>query len=185
MKRFFTIFPLTLMCITAMAQDKKSNVNYSSLIEIKGTEFVIARAEHWSKRGGNTNNLLFINTRTGEQRKIEIPLISYNDKIEQVRIEKLNLNIVLVSTKVLDLNGKEGIDYGDPRQLIAFSPDGLQRTQITEDRFYVGSWTLNTETGRIVITGRFDSNGNGKLDVADEARIVLYDLTTMKPVFGT
>jgi hypothetical protein len=183
MKRFFSAL-FSLAAFTAQAQGGKViTTTYNDLTEIKGTEFVVASVRSWSKKGGlSGDKVLFINSGTGEQRMLEFPRRSYSDKIEQVRVEKLKINVVLISAHAQDPSGKFGHDYEAPRQLFAVSPDGSKRTQITDDHFYVSTWVANNETGVIVITGRQDSNMNGKADDSDETRILLYDLGTMREI---
>ncbi|MBB5437550.1 hypothetical protein HDC92_001222 [Pedobacter sp. AK017] len=49
-----------------------------------------------------------------------------------------------------------------------------------EDRFFVSTWIVNKQTGRIVITGHYDSNNNGKYDKTDKNQLLIYDLKTLK-----
>lgn len=176
------LLPFTVLALAAAAQVGKGiSVSYDDLVEVAGTEYVIATVSRHSKTGGDSRHLLFINTRTSDQHSVTFPYRSYSDKLEQIRIEKLHINLIVTSARTVDANGKNGIDYEDPRQLFAFSPDGRTRTQITGDGFYMSAWQVNKETGRLVITGHQDVNTNGKLDRGDEARVILYDLGTMKP----
>jgi hypothetical protein len=78
------------------------------------------------------------------------------------------------------LNQKKGIDWEDPMQIIALSTDGKEKTQLTEDRFFVRTWTINKKTGSIVISGYYDTNSNGKYDKTDKNMILIYDLKTLK-----
>ena len=166
-----------------MAQDKTDYVHYNKLIDIKGTAYVIATVSNYGKAfSNNGKHLLFINTKTGERQRVDFPKESYTDQIEQVKIDKLNINVVIVSANMVDLDGKHGVDWNDPRQLMVFSPDGKQRIQVTEDKFFVQSWTVNSETGNVVIAGHYDTNGNGKFDKTDKNEMVIYDLTAMKVI---
>ena len=58
-------------------------------------------------------------------------------KIELVKIDSLGIIKVIVSTQTVDLDGKNGIDCGDPKQIIIFSTDGNENTQLTEDKFFL------------------------------------------------
>lgn len=87
-----------------------------------------------------------------------------------------------MSANTVDLDGKHGVDWNDPKQVIVFSPDGKQRTQITDNKFFVQAWIVNQETGRVTITGHYDTNNNGKYDKTDKNEIVIYDLVGMRAV---
>ncbi|MBS0425457.1 MAG: hypothetical protein JSR71_13840 [Proteobacteria bacterium] len=183
MKFVSSIFLYLLTLTTAFAQDKTNYVHYNKLIDLKGTDYVVATVSYYGKGfSSNGKYLLFINTKTGEHQQADFPKDSYTDQIEQVKIDKLNLNVVVVSANTVDLDGKHGVDWNDPKQVILFSTDGKQRTQITDDKFFVQTWTVNNETGRVVITGHYDTNDNGKYDKTDKNEIVIYDLLTMKVI---
>ncbi|MCZ2131368.1 MAG: hypothetical protein LC109_14025 [Bacteroidia bacterium] len=38
----------------------------------------------------------------------------------------------------------------DPTQIIILSIDGQEKVQLTEDKFFVRTWTINSQTGTIV-----------------------------------
>ena len=67
-------------------------------------------------------------------------------------------------------------------QVFILSTDGKEIQQITSDNFFVSTWTINNETGAIVITGHEDSNANGKHDNKDKNHIMVYDMKDMKLV---
>ena len=56
------------------------------------------------------------------------------------------------------------------------SVDGQEKTQLTEDKFFVGTWTVNSYTGAIVITGHYDTNNYVKNDKTDKNKILINDL---------
>lgn len=49
-------------------------------------------------------------------------------------------------------------------------------TQLTEDKFFV----VNTQTGKLVVAGYYDTNNNNKYDKTDKDEILIYDLKTLK-----
>lgn len=55
---------------------------------------------------------------------------------------------------------------------------GKEMTQLTEDKFFV----VNTQTGKLVVAGYYDTNNNNKHDKADKNEILIYDLKTLKLV---
>jgi hypothetical protein len=167
--------------LTTYGQDKYNFVSFNKLTEVEGTEFVIARIESWGKMEGLKNSfLLFIDTKTGQTNQVDFPKEGYFQKVEQVKIDGLKINCVLVSAQTVDLDGKRGIDWKDPTQIIVLSPDGKQKTQLTDSKLFVSTWIVNKQTGTIVITGHYDTNNNGKHDKADKNEIGIYDLKTLK-----
>ena len=67
-------------------------------------------------------------------------------------------------------------------QIIILSTDGKERTQLTEDKFFAGDWTVNAQTGKLVVIGYYYTNNNNKHDKADKNEILIYDLKTLKLV---
>ncbi len=176
----FILAILTVLSFSSSAQDKYNYVLYNKLTEIKGTEYVIASVENWGKMSANNKYLLFINTRTGESKQIDFPKDAFIQKIEQVKIDSLNINKLIIAANTVNLDRSKSIDWSDPQQIIVLSTDGKEKIQITEDKFFVRTWTVNPYTGAIVITGHYDSNDNGKYDKTDKHEILIYDLKAMK-----
>ena len=85
-----------------------------------------------------------------------------------------------MTAKTVDLDGKNGIDWNDPTQIFILSPDGKEKTQLTESKFFVRTWIVNELTGTIVVSGYYDTNNNGKYDKTDKNEIHIYDLKTLK-----
>ena len=52
---------------------------------------------------------------------------------------------------------------------------GKEMTQLTEDKFFV----VNTQTGKLVVAGYYDTNNNNKYDKTDKDEILIYDLKTL------
>lgn len=57
---------------------------------------------------------------------------------------------------------------------------GKEMTQLTEDKFFVCTGTVNTQTGKLVVAGYYDTNNNNKYDKTDKDEILIYDLKTLK-----
>ena len=175
------LFILTSMALTIYGQDKYNYVSFNKLTEVERTDFVIASIENWGKMDGLKNRyLLFIDTKNGQTNQVDFPNEGYFEKIEQVKIDELGINKIIVSAQTVDLDGKKGIDWNDPTQIIVLSPDGKQKTQLTDSKLFVSTWIVNKETGTIVITGHYDTNNNGKHDKSDMNEIGIYDLKTLK-----
>lgn len=181
-KQFLIIILTTLACIS-YGQDKYNYVHFNKLTEVEGTEFVIASIENRGKILKTKNKyLLFINTTTGETNKIDFPKDVNLREIKQIKIDSLKINKIVVLAQTVDLDGKKGIDWNDPQQIIVLSTDGQNKIQLTEDKFFACTWTVNNKTGTIVITGHYDTNNNGKYDKKDKNEILIFDLKTLKLV---
>jgi hypothetical protein len=175
------IIILTTLAFTTYGQDKYNYISFNKLTEVEGTEFVIARIDNWGKKEGLKNRyLLFIDTKNGNTNQVDFTNEGYFQKVEQVKIDNLGINRILVSAQTVDLDGKKGIDWNDPTQIIVLSPDGKQKTQLTDSKLFVSTWIVNKATRTIVITGHYDTNDNGKYDKTDKNEIGIYDLKTLK-----
>lgn len=172
------LFPVT----SIYAQNKYDHVLYNDLMDVKGTEYVIGKVDNWGKASRNSQHLAFINTRNGEVYKVNFPTDAYIEKVQQIKNDSLGINKVVISAKTIDLDGKNSIDWNDPKQIFLLSPDGREKKQITADDFFISTWIINNETGRIVITGHVDSNANGKHDNRDKNQILVYDIKDLKLV---
>ena len=169
----------TLTCFT-YGQDKYNYVHFNKLTDIVGTEYVIATIENWGKIEVKNKYLLFINTQNGKTKQIDFPKDAYIEKIEQIKIDSLGINKIFIVAKTVNLDGNKGIDWNDPKQIIILSTDGQEKTQLTDDKFFVWTWIINKHIGTIVITGYYDTNNNGKYDKTDRNEIIIYDLKTLK-----
>jgi hypothetical protein len=175
------IIALTILTLNAYGQDKYNYVHFNKLTEIEGTEYVIASIENRGKvLETKSKYLLFINTKTGETKQVDFPSDAGIGKLEQIKIDSLKINLVIVAARTVDLDGKSGIDWNDPTQIIILSPDGSEKTQLTDNKFFVRTWTVNKFAGTIVITGHYDTNNNNKYDKTDKNEIHIYDLKTLK-----
>jgi len=162
-------------------QDKYNYVHFNKLTEVIGTEYVIASIENWGKMlETKSKYLLFINTKTGETNQVDFPNKAGIEKNEQIKIDSLGINLIVVAARTVDLDGKSGIDWNDPTQIIILSTDGKSKTQLTDNNFFVRTWIVNMLTGTIVITGHVDTNNNNKYDKTDKNEIHVYDLKTLK-----
>lgn len=179
MKKTISTLLASILAIAGFAQFKDSD--YNRLTDLKGTDQVLASVQPWAKAGVSSPHfLLFINTATGDQTRIDFPRGAYIDHIEQLKLDTLNINRVIVTGYTINPDNDKSIDWNDPRQITIFSTDGKEQVKITDDNFYARFWTLNRQTGVLVVSGRIDSNNNGKLDKNDKAEILLYDLKQMK-----
>ncbi len=180
------IIALMTLALTSYGQDKYNYVHFNKLTEVFGTEYVIASIEDKGKVFETKNRyLLFINTKTNEKNKVDFPKDAGIGKLEQIKIDSLALNLIIVEARTVDLDGKNGIDWNDPTQIIILSTDGQQKYQLTESKFFVRTWIVNKLTGKIVVTGHYDTNNNNKYDKTDKNEIHIYDLKTLKLISKT
>jgi hypothetical protein len=175
------IIALTTLTFTTYGQEKYNYTHFNKLTEVVGTEYVIASIENWGKMFDvKSRYLLFINTKTGEANQVDFPNDAGIGKLDQIKIDSLRINVIVVAARTVDLDGKSGIDWNDPTQVIVLSADGKEKFQLTENKFFVRTWTINKLTGTIVVTGHFDSNNNNKYDKTDKNEIHIYNLKTLK-----
>ena len=180
MKQIFILI-LLLSSLTAFSQDKDNYVHFNKLIELKGSEFVVATIENVGKMYTvKSKYLLFINTKNGQTKQVDFPKDAYIGSVEQIKIDSLGINKVIVSAHTINLDNSKSIDWNDPTQIIILSTDGQTKVQLTADNFFVRTWTTNEQTGTIVVTGHADTNNNGKYDKTDKNEILIYDLKTLK-----
>ena len=179
--KLLTLIAPIFLSLHSFGQDKYNYTHFNKLIEVEGTDYVIASIENRGKLDDTKSRyILFIDTQTGQTNQVDFPNDGYLEEIEQVKIDELNINQIIVCAKTVDLNGKKGIDWNDPKQIIMLSPDGSKRTQLTDDKLFVRTWVINKKTGTVVITGHYDTNNNGKYDKTDKNEIGIYDLKTLK-----
>jgi hypothetical protein len=176
----FLIVAYTFLTISSFGQNKYNYVHFNKLTELKGTEYVIASIENRGKIETKNKYLLFINTVNGQTTQIDFPKDAVIRTVEQIKIDSLGINKVLVIAKTVNLDGSKSIDWSDPSQIIILSMDGKEKMQLTEDKFFVRTWTINNKSGTIVVTGHYDTNNNGKYDKKDKNEILIYDLKTLK-----
>ncbi len=181
MKSILILLFISACTISAYGQDKSNYVYFNKLIELDGSDYVIATIENVGKMFSVKGKyLLFVNARNGQSKQVDFPGDATIGRVEQIRIDSLHINRVLVTGQTVNLDNNKQIDLNDPTQIIILSTDGQERVQLTEDKFFVSTWIVNRQTGSIIVTGHYDSNGNGKYDKTDKSEILLYDLKTLK-----
>ncbi|KAA6349179.1 hypothetical protein EZS27_003381 [termite gut metagenome] len=180
MKSTILFLIVSLTFVSANAQTKKISYEYNRFLSIKGTEYSVATVESWSKFKRIKSNLLFINTKTGETKQIDFPDDANLRTITQIKLDSLNINVVLIVANTIDWNDKKGIEWNDPMQIFISSPSGNEMQQLTENNYSVNTWSINEFTGTLIVSGYFDTNKNNKKDTNEENAILLYDLTTLK-----
>ncbi|MRG44603.1 hypothetical protein GFS24_05735 [Chitinophaga sp. SYP-B3965] len=181
MKPIIIFLFLSVCSISIHGQDKNNYVYFNKLIELGGTEYVIATIENVGKMFTVKGKyLLFINTSNGQSKQVDFSSDASIHHVEQIRIDSLQINKVIVAGRTVNLDNSKNIDWGDPTQIIILSVDGQEKVQLTEDKFFAATWIINRQTGRIIITGHYDTNDNGKYDKTDKSEILLYDLKTLK-----
>lgn len=176
----FLIIVFVVLSISSFGQTKYNYVHYNKLTELVGTNYVIASVENRGKIETKNKYLLFINTENGETKQVDFPKDASIREIEQIKNDNLKINNVLVVAKTVNLNENKSIDWNDPSQILILSTDGKEKTQLTEDKYFVRTWVINNQSGTLVVTGHYDTNNNGKYDKEDKNKILIYNLKTLK-----
>lgn len=150
---------------------------------MEGTDYFVATYEEFNKVSALAgSSLIFINTRTGDKMPVEFGKDADVGKVEQVKLDSLEINRLVVYV-YYDYENKRFLETRErPRNIFILSTDGKENTKITEDGFYPGPWAVNNRTGAIVITGYYDVNKNGKHDDEDKNEILIFDLKTLKKI---
>lgn len=178
MKSTFPVFFL-LLTLSTYGQDKHNYNSFNRLKAIEGTPYVLTSIDNMGKMGTvHREYLVFINTKTGKANEAEFGKDASLHNWEQVKNDSLGINTIVLTARTVTIDKNRRIDYNDPIQVIVLSPDGLQKKQLTDDKFFTIHHTIHPETGVIVINGYYDSNNNGKHDKTDKDEIVLFDLKT-------
>ncbi len=182
MKHILVLLLITLT-LGVNAQTKAVYKPYNTLVELKGTSYVIATKNNWNKFSTQyENSLLFINTLNGDTNRVQLSTSGFYAAFKQVKLDSLNINLVIASDRTVDLNNKSGINWDDPEQLFAISTDGKVKTQLTENGFFVNTWTVNSQTGYLVVSGYLELNNNNKFDNTERNELLIFDLKTLKLV---
>ena len=179
MKNLILTLIVSFLAANTSAQSSlKTIYEYDKFIHLKETVFSVATVENHSKFKSVKSNLLFINTSTGEAKQIEFADGAWLSVVQQVKIDSLGINLVLVVANTVSLDNKKDIDWRDPKQIFLFSPNGDNMKQLTEENYYVTSWTINEFTGTLIVSGYFDKNRNRKKNGDEHNEILLFDLKT-------
>jgi len=166
--------------------ESETSYEYNKFIHLKGTEFSVATIESYTNRSSFSSSseryvksiLLFINTMTGNNKLIEFAEETQLGIIQQIKFDDLGINLLLVVVNNVSLGNKKDSDWRDSKQIFVFSPSGDNMKQLTEDNFYVYSFSINEYTGTLIVSGYFDKNRNLKRDKEEKNEILLFDLKT-------
>lgn len=177
------IFTATILVASSFAhsQTKDRYTQYQQSIEIKGTPYVVVSAEDKGKYFEVFNRyLLFVDTEKQQKSTVEFPVSGAIEQIEQVKVDELQINLVLALVQNRDVIGNVGVDFNTPKQLYILSVDGSKVHSLTDKNFFVKSWSVNHQTGTLLVTGYSDDNLNKKYDREDKNELLIYSLTDLK-----
>ncbi|WP_341835093.1 hypothetical protein WJU16_19525 [Chitinophaga pollutisoli] len=168
-----------LTTLSTYGQDKYNYNIFNRLRPIDGTPYVLTSIDNLGKMGTvHREYLLFINTKNGQANPVDFGENASLHNWEQFKFDSLGVNTIVLTARTVTLDKNRRIDWNDPIQVIVISPDGKQKKQLTDDRFFTVHHVVHRETGVIVINGYYDTNNNGKHDKTDKDEIVLFDLKT-------
>ena len=181
--QYFLLAILSLFSGQKAVAQWKSSGEFNKLLHIEGTDIVVATYDEIKKFSWASTNVLFINTSTGESRELELSKTADIRKVNTSNKGKINGGpMVVIEAQTLDLNGNGKVDFFEPLSLFVCDAKGENLKRLTPDNFFVKTWEVVPENNRMVISGKVDSNQNGKKDEADEASILIVDLNTMEVV---
>ena len=175
------LFALLVFCnFSVNAQEKKGHVSYNKLVEVSGTDYVIASFDNYHKKGIVGRHILFINTRTGFSRQVDLGERQYLQSIEQIKIDSIGVNRIVVVVGIYRSENEKDLVIDSWRRILVFSPDGSETLGSEGTIHFANHWLTNNQTGSLVITGYTDSDGDGRHDQTDKNEILVYDLKNMK-----
>lgn len=168
---FFCLF----VSIYTYGQEKRSYTTYNKLIELQGTDYVLASVDdHSFKKGVAGHHIMFINANTGEHKQVDFGKDEYISNIEQIILDSIGVNRVVVTIGKFNSDNDKHVSWGNSKRLVVLSTDGSQ--MLSEEAHFASDWILKKKTGTIVIAGYADSNNDGKHGKEDEPQIIIYDL---------
>ena len=179
---------MALFAFITYGQNKHNHIYINKLTEVAGTEYVIASINYTNKvHETNGFYLLFINTKSGETKQVDFPENTRIDKMEHIKIDNPDINLIIVEARTTNLYKKTDTGQRNSTQIIILSPDGKEKTQLTGDDFSARIWSVNYMTGSIVVAGNNGENSDKhnkissyKGDNEDKSEIHVYSLKTLK-----
>ena len=168
------------VCILFVHGQKNEEPDYSILLKLKGSDYVVATVDNTEKIKAGKKCLLFIDTKTGAIEQVDFMDGSVIEEVEHVKIDSLGVDKVVVIARTASLTRKKTVRTDDPRQILIFSVDGKSRIQLTIDKFFVKKWLVDAQTGNILISGYYDLNMNRHYDEEDKNEILIYNLETLQ-----
>jgi len=174
---------LTLICFFSLfvnAQTSSGLISFEKLLELKGTPYLLGFVINMTTLGDvNTMSLMSINSSTGKTETVDLPRGAMLIDFKQVKIDKIEVNCVVVLARIYDADNNNRINPRDPISLFIVSPDGKQKTDLTTSDYSVRLWEVNEVTGNLVVTGFYDTNKNGRYDYSEKNEIQIFDLKTL------
>ena len=113
------------------------------MIELRGTEYVIASLDNRGEISSAYPSLLFINTNNGMSKQLDFPEDSYLQNIRQIKIDSLKINKVLIVSKPFKLNRHKNITWLDTAQLFVCSSNGMDLKQVTDSTYFLRTWAIS------------------------------------------
>ena len=172
---------VSLSCVVlANAQEKREHISYNKLIEVDGTDYVIATFQNQSKKGVLGRHILFVNTKSGASRQFDLEDNQYLQDIEHIRLDSVGVNKIVAVIGISRTENLKGTMFSPWRKIVVFSPDGGDALGLEGRTHFASSWLTNSKTGSLVVTGFIDSNENHTPDYDDKNEVRIYDLKNMK-----
>ncbi|MCB0696658.1 MAG: hypothetical protein KDC07_04805 [Chitinophagaceae bacterium] len=175
--RTLFFFLCLFVSMYSFGQAKHSYVTYNKLVELNGTDYVLASVEDHHKMRVGSRHILFVNAKNGEHKQIDFAKDEYITNIEQIILDSIGVNRVVVTIGKFNTDKDKDANWGDAKRLVVLSTDGKQ--MLTEETHFATGWILKKQTGTIVITGYEDSDKSGTHDKNDQPQVIIYDLRKM------
>ena len=183
MKRYLLI----LFCLASFSMYGQvifELTSFNKLVDVKGSDYMIALEVNTNSLGDvNSMSIMFINTVTGEGKIADIAKEYIIQDFKQVKIDSLEINTVLVTVRMFDLDLNGRINAKDPITLVSVGVNGEKKEIITSKNFSVRVWEVNEKNGTVVISGYYDNDRNGRYDPYEKNEILIYDLKTYKLLY--
>lgn len=183
MKRLLIIL-LVLTSFWAQAQNSSGLSTFEKLIDLKGTQYLLGYVVNTTTLGDiNTMNLVYINTETGDSDWIDLPIGTIVIDFKQIKLDQFEINQVAILARIYDADNNGRINMKDPISLFMVSTDGKKETYLTKKNFFVRLWQVDEETGKLVVTGFYDKNKNGRFDNGELNEVQIFDLNTLELLY--
>ncbi|AKQ46807.1 hypothetical protein TH63_16120 [Rufibacter radiotolerans] len=188
----FPLRPLTALLLLAFlwaaagkAQGQgKYSPQYNQLTVLDSTDMVVASIYSASKISlglGEEVGLLFINTRTGQSVRVELPppfQIDATALKESGRYRKERPVIIIGGDKAWNQNDK--LDSNDLRALFITTSTGQGLQQVSPKGEHLVHWKMQKTTNALTFITKADSNRDGKFDEKDVNKVYVFHLTEEK-----
>jgi hypothetical protein len=162
----------------------KFSPQYNQLTVLDSTDMVVASIYSASKISvglGEEVGLLFINTRTGQSVRVELPApfqIEATAYKESGTYRKERPVVIIGGDKTWNQNDK--LDSNDLRALFITTASGQGLQQVSPKGEHLVHWKMQKTTNALTFITKADSNKDNKFDEKDVNKVYVFHLTEEK-----